>query len=73
MPVPASSPWRAHRFSLPAEPGQRQGTMSLLMVAATLGALVVAGALGVLFQQVVFGLEEQQLLTDAGQIGRAHV
>ena len=43
--------------------------MSLLMVAATLGALVVAGALGVLFQQVVFGLEEQQLLTDAGLWG----
>jgi len=66
MPVPVSPPSHPPRLSLPTEPGPRQGSLSLLMVAATLGALLIAGALGMFFQHVVFGLQEEQLLTDAG-------
>jgi hypothetical protein len=66
MPVPVSPPSHPHRLSLPTEPGQREGTLSLLTVAATLGALLIATALGMFFQQVVFDLQEEQLLTDAG-------
>ena len=42
---------------------------SLLMVAGTAAAIVAAWIVGALLQSVVFGLEEQQLLTDVGVWG----
>jgi len=41
-------------------------TQSLLMVAATAAAAVLAGIVGTFLQFVVFGLEEQELLREAG-------
>jgi hypothetical protein len=58
-----------HRFSLPREPGRRMATQSLLMVAATAAAAVVAGIVGTFLQFVVFDLEEQALLSEAGVWG----
>ena len=57
------------RFSLPEDPGRRVATQSLLMVAATAVAAVVAGLVGTLLQLVVFDLEEQELLSEAGAWG----
>jgi len=57
------------RFSLPEEPGRRVATQSLLMVAATVAAAVVAGIVGTFLQLVVFDLEEQALLSEAGVWG----
>ena len=68
MPVPVSSSHR-HRLSLPEEPGRRMATQSLLMVAATAAAAVVAGIIGTFLQLVVFDLEEQELLPEAGVWG----
>lgn len=68
MAAPAA-PSHRHRFSLPEEPGRRVATWSLLMVAATAVAAVVAGAVGTFLQLVVFDLEEQQLLSEAGAWG----
>lgn len=68
MAVPVS-PSPRHRFSLPEEPGRRAATQSLLMVAATLAAVVVAGIIGTFLQFVVFGLGEQELLTESGVWG----
>ena len=68
MPVPVSSSHR-HRLSLPEEPGRRMATQSLLMVAATTAAAVVAGIIGPFLQFVVFDLEEQELLPEAGAWG----
>ena len=68
MPVPVSSSHR-HRLSLPEEPGRRMATQSLLMVAATAAAAVVAGIIGTFLQFVVFDLEEQELLPEAGAWG----
>jgi hypothetical protein len=42
---------------------------SLLMVAATVAATVVAGIVGTFLQFVVFGLDEQELLPEAGVLG----
>lgn len=44
-------------------------TQSLLMVAATAGAAVIAGILGTVLQLVVFDLDDQELLTEAGLWG----
>jgi hypothetical protein len=44
-------------------------TQSLLMVAATAAAAVVAGIVGTFLQFVVFDLEEQALLSEAGAWG----
>jgi len=44
-------------------------TWSLLMVAVSAVALVVAGALGTFFQLVVFDLQDQELLSEAGLWG----
>ena len=66
MPV---TPSRRHRFSLPEEPGRRVAIQSLLMVAATAAAAVVAGIVGTFLQFVVFDLEEQELLSEAGVWG----
>jgi MFS family permease len=66
--VPVTSPQR-HRFSLPKDPGRRVATQSLLMVAATAVAAVVAGIVGTFLQFVVFDLEEQELLPEAGVWG----
>lgn len=66
--VPVDSPQR-HRLSLPDDPGQREATQSLLMLAATVAAAVVAGIVGTFLQLVVFDLGEQQLLVDAGAWG----
>ncbi len=68
MVVPAT-PSQRHRFSLPEEPGRRAGTRSLLMVAATAAAAVIAGIVGTFLQFVVFDLEEQELLPEAGVWG----
>ncbi len=58
-----------HRFSLPEEPGRRVATWSLLMVAATAASAVVAWIVGTFLQFVVFDLEEQELLSEAGVWG----
>lgn len=68
MAVPVS-PSHRHRFSLPEEPGRRVAAQSLLMVAATAAAAVVAGIVGTFLEFVVFDLEEQQLLPEAGVWG----
>ena len=66
--MPVTSP-RRHRFSLPEDPGRRVATQSLLMVAATAVAAVVAGIVGTFLQLVVFDLEQQELLPEAGVWG----
>ena len=66
MPV---TPPQRHRFSLPEDPGRRVATQSLLMVAATAVAAVVAAIVGTFLGLVVFDLEEQQLLPEAGAWG----
>jgi hypothetical protein len=68
MAVPVSSAHR-HRFSLPEEPPRRVAVWSLLMVAATAVAGLIAGVAGTFLQFVVFDLEEQQLLSEAGAWG----
>ena len=68
MPAPVTSSHR-HRLSLPEEPGRRVATQSLLMVAVTAAAAVVAGIIGTFLQFVVFDLEEQELLPEAGAWG----
>lgn len=68
MTVPATTSHH-HRLSLPEEPARRAGWLSLLMVAATAVAMLVAGAVGTFLQLVVFGLEEQELLSEAGAWG----
>jgi hypothetical protein len=68
MAVP-TIPSHRHRFSLPEEPGRREATWSLLMVAGTMAATIAAWIVGTFLAIVVFGLEEQQLLTDAGLWG----
>jgi hypothetical protein len=68
VPVPVT-PSRRHWFSLPDEPGQRVATQSLLMVGVTAAAAVVAGIVGTFVQFVVFDLEEQALLLEAGVWG----
>ena len=70
MAVPVA-PSRRHRLSLPEEPGRRVATLSLLMVAATAAAALVAGIVGTFLQLVVFDLEEQELLSEAGAWGYA--
>lgn len=67
MNVP--TPSVRHRYSLPDEPGRRAGTLSLVMVGATAVAMLVAGALGTFLQLVVFGLDDQELLMEAGAWG----
>ena len=68
MAVPVT-PSQRHRFSLPEEPGRRVATQSLLMVAATAATAVAAGIVGTFLQFVVFDLEEQELLPEAGVWG----
>lgn len=72
MGVPVT-PSHRHRFSLPEEPGRRVATQSLLMVGATATAAVVAGIVGTFLQFVVFDLEEQALLSEAGAWGYAAI
>ena len=64
-----ATPSQRHRFSLPDEPGRRNAAQSLLVVAVTAAVAVVAGIVGTLLQSVVFDLEEQALLSDAGVWG----
>jgi hypothetical protein len=68
MAVPVTSSHR-HRLSLPQEPGRRAAAQSLMMTAATVAATVVAGIVGTFLQFVVFDLEEQELLSEAGVWG----
>lgn len=68
MAAPATSSHR-HRLSLPNEPGRRAGAQSLLMVATTTAAAVVAGIVGTFLQLVVFELDDQELLPEAGPWG----
>ena len=63
------TPSQRHRFSLPEEPGPRLATKSLLMVAVTAAAALAAGIVGTFLQFVVFDLEEQELLPEAGVWG----
>lgn len=67
--VTRPAPARRHRLSLPAEPGRRAATWSLLMLAGTAVALLVAGAAGTFLQLVVFDLEEQESIGHAGAWG----
>jgi len=67
MAVPVT-PSHGHRFSLPEE-SARAAKWSLLMVAATAVMAVIAGILGTFLQFVVFDLEEQELLSEAGVWG----
>lgn len=69
MLVPVSPTSHRQRFSLPDEPGRRIATWSLLMAAVSAVAVVVAGALGTFFQTVVFDLQDQELLSEAGLWG----
>lgn len=66
LPLP---PVHRHRFSLPAEPGRRTATWSLLMVAGTAVALLVAWAVGTFLQVVVFDLGDQESIGHAGAWG----
>ena len=68
MAVPAA-PTHRHRFRLPSEPARRVVTWSLLMVAVTGIAVVIGGVVGTFLQFVVFDLEEQELLSEAGAWG----
>jgi hypothetical protein len=54
---------------LPEERARRVATWSLLMVAATAAATVLAWIVGSFVQLVVFDLEEQELLYEAGAWG----
>jgi sterol desaturase/sphingolipid hydroxylase (fatty acid hydroxylase superfamily) len=63
------APSHRHRFSRPDEPARRLAVWSLLMIAATAVAGLIAGAAGTFLQFVVFDLEEQQLLSEAGAWG----
>ena len=68
MPVtPTRS--RRRRLSLPTEPGARRGTESLPMVPATVAAAAIAGIVGTLLQLLVFDLDDQDLLVEAGAWG----
>jgi hypothetical protein len=69
--VVPSTPSQRHRFSLPEAPGRRAATRSLLMVAATAVAAAIAGIVGTFLQFVVFDLDEQELLPEAGVWGYA--
>ena len=64
-----TTPSRRGRFALPEEPGRRAAAQSLLMVAATVVAAVLAGIVGTFLQFVVFDLDEQELLPEAGAWG----
>lgn len=68
MAVPVT-PYHRHRFSLQEQSARRVAKWSLLMVAATALAGLTAGAVGTFLQFVVFDLEEQQLLSEAGAWG----
>lgn len=68
MAVPVT-PSHRHRFSLQEQSARRVAKWSLLMVAATALAALTAGAVGTFLQLVVFDLEEQQLLSEAGAWG----
>ena len=68
MAVPVT-PSHRHRFSLQEQSARRVAKWSLLMVAATALAGLTAGAVGTFLQLVVFDLEEQQLLSEAGAWG----
>lgn len=67
MAVPVT-PSRLPR-SLQEQPARRVAKWSLLMVAATALAGLIAGAVGTVLGLVVFDLEEQQLLSEAGAWG----
>jgi len=58
-----------HRYLLPEERGRRSGTLSLLMVAVTVAMFVAAWAAGTFLQIVVFDLDEQESLANAGAWG----
>jgi hypothetical protein len=64
-----ATPSRRRRLSPPEDPARRVATWSLLMVGLTVVAALIAGAAGTFLQFVVFDLEEQQLLSEAGAWG----
>ncbi len=65
----STTPSHRHRLPVREAPGRRVATWSLLMVAGTVAATVAAWIVGTFVQFVVLGLEEQQLLSDAGAWG----
>ena len=67
--VMRTGPRGRQRFALPADPGARTATESLLMAAGTVVALLVAAVAGTLLQTAVFHLEEQQSIAHAGAWG----
>jgi hypothetical protein len=68
MAVPVT-PSDRPRVSLPQEPARRMATLSLLMAPATVIAGLIAGVAGSFLQFVVFDLDEQHLLYEAGAWG----
>ena len=69
MFVPVSPSSHRRRLSLQEDRGRRLATWSLLMLAVSAVAFVIAGVLGTLLQTVVFDLEDQELLSEAGTWG----
>jgi hypothetical protein len=67
--MPSVTASRRRRVSLSDQPARDVAIWSLLMVAATPVVGLVAGAVGTFLQFVVFDLEEQELLSDAGAWG----
>lgn len=68
MAVTESQPDR-HRHGLPGERGRRLGAWSLAMVAVTVAVFMVAWAVGTFLQLVVFDLDDQESLSEAGVWG----
>jgi hypothetical protein len=64
-----ATPSRRRRISLSDPSARDVAIWSLLMAAATPVVGLVVGAVGTFLQFVVFDLEEQQLLSDAGAWG----
>lgn len=68
MTITHSHPGRG-RLGLPRERGRRLGAWSLAMVVVTGVALVLAWAVGTFLGLVVFDLDEQESLSEAGAWG----
>lgn len=68
MTITDSHPGR-RRLRLPRERGRRLATWSLAMVVVTGAALVLAWAVGTFLGLVVFDLDEQESLSEAGPWG----
>jgi hypothetical protein len=63
------APALSSRLSLPAEGPRRTAAWSLLMVVAAPVAMILAGLVGTFLEFVVFDLDEQDMLSEAGVPG----